>query len=89
MFQISHLQEEQSQLDQDIEENQSERNQKYRELRKREESMDQFLASYEESKATELERLSELEQSIQVSFPELLWTKGICLLDVHLYSDAD
>ena len=47
---MRHLQEEQSQLDQDLEENQSERNQKYRELRKREENMDQFLNNFEESK---------------------------------------
>ena len=38
---MSQLHEEQSQLDRDLEESQSERNTKYRELRKREETMDQ------------------------------------------------
>ena len=68
---IVHLQEEMSQLDQDIEENQSERNQKYRELRKREENMDTFLASFEEGKAAELERLAALEQRIQTLTEEM------------------
>ena len=40
----------------DLEENQSERNTKYRELRKREETMDGFLDSFEENKKEELER---------------------------------
>ena len=60
------MQEEHNQLDQDLEENQSERNQKYRELRKREETMDTFLATFEENKSQELERLADLEQQIQV-----------------------
>ena len=58
------LGEETDQLDQDLEENQSERNQKYRELRKREETMDQFLTSYEDTRAEELERLQDLEAQI-------------------------
>lgn len=62
---MSQLNEEQSQLDQDLEENQSERNQKYRELRKREETMDQFLASFDENKTQELERISGLEKQVQ------------------------
>ena len=62
---MRHLQDEQSQLDQDLEENQSERNQKYRELRSREANMDSFLEKFEENQANELERLSELEQQIQ------------------------
>ena len=56
LFQIRHLQDEQAQLDQDLEENQSERNQKYRELRKREETMDQFLGTFDETKAGDMER---------------------------------
>ena len=39
--QISGLHDEANQLDQDLEENQSEKNVKYRDLRKREEAMDQ------------------------------------------------
>jgi septal ring factor EnvC (AmiA/AmiB activator) len=42
------LAEDRDQLDQDLEENQSERNQKYRELKKREETMDQFLGAFDE-----------------------------------------
>ena len=39
--QMSRINDEGTQLDQDLEENQSERNVKYRDLRKREETMDQ------------------------------------------------
>lgn len=62
---IGHLQEEQSHLDQVVEENQSERNQKYRELKKREETMDNFLASFEETQAEELKRIADLQMQIQ------------------------
>ncbi len=41
--QISRLHDEGTQLDQDLEENQSEKNVKYRDLRKREEAMDQVI----------------------------------------------
>ena len=44
-----------------VEENQSERNQKYRELKKREETMDNFLASFEETQAEELKRIGDLQ----------------------------
>merc|ERR1712150_71776 len=44
---VGNLQEEVRQLDMDIEENQGERNQKYKELKKREESMNEFLDSFE------------------------------------------
>ena len=40
----------------DLEENQSERNTKYRELRKREETMDSFLEGFDANKKEELER---------------------------------
>ena len=52
---IRQLGEEREQLDMDLEENQSERNQKYRELKKREETMDQFLGSFENSKVDNVE----------------------------------
>ncbi|KAK7027296.1 Intraflagellar transport protein 74 [Halocaridina rubra] len=61
--QMKGIQEELHHLDQDLEENQSERSQKYRELRKREETMDQFLATFENSKVEELGRLENLEQA--------------------------
>ena len=46
--QMSRINDEGTQLDQDLEENQSERNVKYRDLRKREETMDQ-VSSYKYS----------------------------------------
>jgi len=61
---IRQLGDEREQLDMDLEENQSERNQKYRELKKREETMDQFLGSFEDNRAEELERLQDLERQI-------------------------
>ncbi|GFS09394.1 intraflagellar transport protein 74-like protein [Elysia marginata] len=61
---IDQLQEDIQQLDLDIEENQGERNQKYKELKKREESMDEFLASFEENKADEIRKIAELEQGV-------------------------
>ena len=44
--QMSRINDEGTQLDQDLEENQSERNVKYRDLRKREETMDQVSYKY-------------------------------------------
>ena len=61
---LRQISEERDQLEQDLEENQSERNQKYRELKKREDTMDQFLAGFEENKAQELQRMQELEAEI-------------------------
>lgn len=60
------VQEECHQLDMDIEENQGERNQKYKELKKREETMDEFLNTFEEGKAQELQRIAELEQNVVI-----------------------
>jgi len=51
-------------LDMDLEEHQGERNQKYRELKKREETMQEFLDTFEEAKAQELERKKQLENSV-------------------------
>lgn len=61
---IESMREEISQLDLDIEENQGERNQKYKELKKREESMDEFLNSFEENKAVELTKIAEVESNV-------------------------
>ncbi|XP_045608252.1 intraflagellar transport protein 74 homolog isoform X2 [Procambarus clarkii] len=61
--QIKQVQDEIQQLDQELEENQSERSQKYRELRKREETMEQFLATFDENKQEELKRLETLENN--------------------------
>ncbi|MEE6459061.1 hypothetical protein FKM82_000525 [Ascaphus truei] len=51
-------------LDMDLEDHQGEKNQKYKELKKKEESMDKLLANFEESKNQELERKSEIEANI-------------------------
>ncbi|KAK4290679.1 hypothetical protein Pmani_036441 [Petrolisthes manimaculis] len=61
--QMRQLTDELHQLDQELEENQSERSQKYRELRKREETIDQFLAGFEVTQAEELSRLDIMEEN--------------------------
>ena len=61
---LRQVQEEMGQLDMDLEENMSERNQKYRELKKREETMDAFIGTFDSNKEEELERLQSLEGQI-------------------------
>ncbi|XP_048359614.1 intraflagellar transport protein 74 homolog isoform X1 [Sphaerodactylus townsendi] len=62
---ISHLNEGIRQLDMDLEEHQDgEKNLKYKELKKREESMDNFLESFEDSRNQELERKAQIEANI-------------------------
>ncbi|XP_038659955.1 intraflagellar transport protein 74 homolog isoform X3 [Scyliorhinus canicula] len=62
---INQVTEEIRHLDMDLEEHQEgERNQKYKELKKREETMDAFLDTYEEIKDQEMERKAQLEASI-------------------------
>ncbi|XP_013802147.2 intraflagellar transport protein 74 homolog [Apteryx mantelli] len=51
-------------LDMDLEDHQGEENWKYKELKKREESMDNFLETFEEVKNQELERKSQTEANI-------------------------
>ncbi|XP_052222325.1 intraflagellar transport protein 74 homolog [Dreissena polymorpha] len=58
------LREEIHQLDMDIEENQGERNQKYKELKKREETMEEFLTTFETVKSQEHQKIGELEQNV-------------------------
>lgn len=69
--QIRHLKDEQNQIEEQMEEHQSERNQKYRELRKREETMDQFLNTFEDNKAEEQERINRLELAIEETAAEI------------------
>ncbi|OXB81748.1 UNVERIFIED_CONTAM: hypothetical protein H355_010309 [Colinus virginianus] len=52
------------QLSMDLEKHQGEENWKYKELKKREESMDNFLETFEEVKNQELERKAEIEANI-------------------------
>jgi len=47
-----------------LEETQSERHQKYRELRRREETMEQFLSTYDESHQQEMAHIGQLESDI-------------------------
>ena len=61
------------QPDQDLEENQSEMNQKYRELKKREERMDQFLQSFDDTKEEEQQKLTELEGQIPSLLEGIYW----------------
>ncbi|XP_064863739.1 intraflagellar transport protein 74 homolog [Oncorhynchus nerka] len=53
---MSLIHEEIRHLDNNMEEHQGERNQKYKELKKRDETMDSFLDSFDETKATEVEK---------------------------------
>ncbi|XP_039615639.1 intraflagellar transport protein 74 homolog isoform X2 [Polypterus senegalus] len=61
---LSQINDEMQQIDNDMEEHQGEKNLKYKELKKREESMDNFLESYESTKAQDVERRSQVEASI-------------------------
>lgn len=61
---INQFNEEIRQLDMDLEDHQGEMNQKYKELKKREENMDTFIDTFEETKNQELERKAQLEASI-------------------------
>ena len=56
---------------QSLDENQSERGQKYRDLKKREEVMDEFLASWEDNCLEEKNRLSQLENQIMQTVTKL------------------
>ena len=76
--QMSRLHDEGIQLDTDLEENQSEKSVKYRDLKKREENMDSFMATFEESKREELDRCRELQGKIE----ELTTSMGLALESV-------
>ncbi|XP_022087754.1 intraflagellar transport protein 74 homolog [Acanthaster planci] len=62
--QINTLQEEIRQLDMDLEEHQGEKNMKYKELKKRDETMTEFLESFEDTKSQEMEHKANLEENI-------------------------
>ncbi|KAM3967630.1 intraflagellar transport protein 74 homolog [Aphomia sociella] len=62
--QIRKVQEFIEQAEQDLEEGNSERHQKYRELKKREETMDTFMSTYEENLKKEQEKIDQLEKDI-------------------------
>ncbi|NXU95128.1 IFT74 protein, partial [Xiphorhynchus elegans] len=60
----NHLKKVIQQLDMDLENHQGEENWKYRELKKREESIDNFLETFEEVKNQEFERKAQIEANI-------------------------
>nr|XP_021206350.2 intraflagellar transport protein 74 homolog isoform X1 [Bombyx mori] len=62
--QIKKVQELIEQSEQDLEEGNSERHQKYRELKKREETMDSFMETYEENLRNEQNKIDQLENDI-------------------------
>ncbi|XP_063823995.1 intraflagellar transport protein 74 homolog [Ostrinia nubilalis] len=62
--QIKKVQELIEQAEQDLEEGNSERHQKYRELKKREETMDTFMSTYDENLKKEQEKIAQLEKDI-------------------------
>uniref|UniRef100_A0A452RGG5 Intraflagellar transport 74 n=1 Tax=Ursus americanus TaxID=9643 RepID=A0A452RGG5_URSAM len=61
---LNQFNEEIRQLDMDLEEHQGEMNQKYKELKKREENMDTFIETFDETKNRELERKAQIEANI-------------------------
>ncbi|NXX77618.1 IFT74 protein, partial [Urocolius indicus] len=61
---ISHFKKVIQQLDMDLENHQGEENWKYKELKKREESMDSFLETFEDVKNQELKRKAQIEANI-------------------------
>ncbi|CAN7992331.1 unnamed protein product [Ixodes hexagonus] len=61
---LAAVQEELSQLDQELEDQHGERRAKYRELRKREETMDAFLETFAETRQAELGRQEKLQADI-------------------------
>lgn len=58
------VREELQQLDMDLEEHQGEKNLKYKELKKREETMNEFLSTFENSKRAEVEKQGTTEETI-------------------------
>ncbi|XP_032677431.1 intraflagellar transport protein 74 homolog [Odontomachus brunneus] len=61
---VTELELELEQLETDMEDNQSEKQVKYKELRKREETMELFMSTYEQNKQEETEKLETLERDI-------------------------
>jgi intraflagellar transport protein 74 len=61
---LNSLQEELRQLDMDIDENQGEKSKQFKELKRREETIDEFLSTFEDNKRQEIERIGQLETNI-------------------------
>lgn len=56
---------------QDLEDSQSDRYQKLKELKQREETMEKFLTEYEESRNTEVERIEVLEGKVDLALQQM------------------
>ncbi|CAL1291231.1 unnamed protein product [Larinioides sclopetarius] len=69
--QISRIKTELEQIDLEIEDHQGERASKYRELKKREETMDSFLSTFDENQSTALEKKGQLESTIVILLEKL------------------
>lgn len=69
--QISEVEQELEQLETDLEDSNSEKQIKYKELRKREEAMETFMPTFEQNKKDELDKLASLEQSVVDRLEEL------------------
>ncbi|NWH38212.1 IFT74 protein, partial [Chloropsis hardwickii] len=65
-------------LDTDLENHRGEENWKYKELKKREESMDNFLATFEEVKNQELERKAQIEANVVALLEHFSRHKSLC-----------
>ncbi|XP_072757105.1 intraflagellar transport protein 74 homolog isoform X1 [Anoplolepis gracilipes] len=61
---VMELEQQLEQMETDMEDNHSEKQAKYQELRKREEMMEEFMSTYEQSKQEEMEKLEKLEREI-------------------------
>lgn len=61
---VSELELELEQLETDMEDSQSEKQVKYKELRKREETIEQFMSTYEQNKQEEIDKLERIERDI-------------------------
>ncbi|XP_014468658.1 PREDICTED: intraflagellar transport protein 74 homolog isoform X2 [Dinoponera quadriceps] len=61
---VSELELELEQLETDMEDNQSEKQTRYKELRKREETIEQFMSTYERNKQEESDKLKKLERDV-------------------------
>ncbi|CAD5124370.1 DgyrCDS12662 [Dimorphilus gyrociliatus] len=61
---LANIHTELQQIDMDLEDSQGEKNQKYKELKKREETMDEFLNTFEDAKKQEIEKTGTVESTI-------------------------
>lgn len=68
---INELEQELEQIEIDMEDNHSEKQAKYNELKKREEAIEQFMPSFDDNKMDELEKIEKLETNIMDKLQQL------------------